>query len=61
MSSFIIGVFKNESNKRQVKIEVDLHKSSKKRQKPILTPMRSVGQTSEKPSVYAGFRRFALL
>jgi len=26
-----------------------------------LTPMRSMGQTSENPSVYAGFKRFALL
>jgi len=32
----------------------------KNRQKPFLTPMRSMGQTSENPSVYAPFRRFAL-
>ena len=30
-------------------------------QTPFLTPMRRVGQTSENHSVYAGFKRFALL
>ena len=29
-------------------------------QNPFLTPMRSIGQTSENSSVYAPFRRFAL-
>jgi len=30
-------------------------------QNPVLTPMRSMGQTSESPSIYAGLGRFALL
>ena len=30
-------------------------------QTPFLTPMRSVGQTSENPSVYAVFSTFVLL
>ena len=33
---------------------------SKIAENPVLTPMRRVGQTNENPSVYAGFKRFAL-